>query len=169
MLVYHPAFDLYNCAFRMLLILHHIKSEEVNLEKILIWDYYVTFPYKVNEITFTRNTRIYQKIFKQLKPNPYEIVSDDKIVFSRMRNFQMSALRNLASCGLIEADTLSKGIVKRTSTQIPEAIVAQFDKVPTSIKNVIVLVESPFNDLPLYGEKGFKDRTKLIDFRYDNI
>lgn len=169
MLVYHPAFDLYNCAFRMLLILHHIKSEEVQLEKILIWDYYVTFPYKVNEITFPSNIRIYKKLFRKLQPNPYEIVTDDKIVFSRMRNFQMSALRNLASCGLIDVESLEKGIVKRTSTQIPEAIIAEFENVSASIKNVIILVESPFTDLTLYGQNGFKDRTKLIDFRYDDI
>lgn len=169
MLVYHPAFDLYNCAFRILLILHHIKSEEVNLEKILIWDYYVTFPYKVNEITFPNNIRVYKKLFSKLQPNPYEIVSDDKIVFSRMRTFQISALRHLASCGLIDIESLENGTIKRTSAQIPEAIIAQFENVSASIKNVITLVESPFTDLKLYGENGFKDRTKLIDFRYDNI
>ena len=169
MLVYHPAFDLYNCAFRMLLILHHIKSEEVNLEKILIWDYYVTFPYKVNEIKFPNNIRTYKKLFSKLQPNPYEIVSDDKIVFSRMRNFQISALRHLASCGLIDIKSFEEGIIKRTSTQIPEAIIAQFENVSVSIKNVIVLVESPFTDLNLYGQNGSKDRTKLIDFRYDDI
>lgn len=169
MLVYHPAFDLYNCTFRMLLILHHIKSEEVNLEKILIWDYYVTFPYKIIEINFTREIKPYRKFFKNIQSNPYEVVSDDKIVFSRMRNFQISALKKLASCGLIDAEALGKGIVKRTSVQIPETIVTQFENVSTSIKNVITLVESPFNELPLYGCKGFKDRTKLIDFRYDGI
>lgn len=169
MLVYHPAFDLYNCAFRMLLILSHIKSEEVNLEKLLIWDYYVTFPYKVNEINFTRDTLVYKRIFKNIKSNPYDSVSDEKIVFARMRNFQISALKNLASCGLIETDALNNGIVKRTELEIPEAIVSQFDNVSVSIKNVITLVESPFSELPLYGYKGFKDRTKLIDFRYDGI
>ena len=169
MLVYHPAFDLYNCAFRILLILHHIKSQEVSLEKILIWDYYVTFPYKVKEIKFTRNTQFIRKIFSRLETNPYEFVSDDKIVFSRMRNFQVSALRSLASYDLIDAEALRKGIVKRTNNPIPEAIVSQFENISLSIKNVISLVESPFNELPLYGNKGFKDRTKLIDFRYDSM
>lgn len=169
MLVYHPAFDLYNCAFRMLLILNHIRTSEVDLEKLLIWDYYVTFPYKVNEISFTRDTMTYKRIFKSVKPNPYDLVSDDKIVFARMRNFQIAALRNLASYGLIEAEALSNGLVKRTDMAIPEAILSKFDNVSVSIKNVITLVESPFSDLPFYGYKGFKHRTKLIDFRYDGI
>lgn len=169
MLVYHPAFDLYHCAFRMLLILNHIKTKEVDLEKMLIWDYYVTFPYKVNEIQFTRDTLIYKKIFKSIKANPYDLVSDDKIVFARMRNFQIAALKNLASCGLIDVEALSSGTVRRTALAIPKSIVEQFTLVSVSIKNVITLVESPFSELPLYGYKGFKDRTKLIDFRYDGI
>lgn len=169
MLVYHPAFDLYNCAFRMLLILNHIKAEEVRMEKMLIWDYYVTFPYKVKDIKFTRDTLIYMRIFKNLEYNPYDFVSNDKIVFARMRNFQISALKNLASCGLIEAESLGNGIVKRTSLSIPKQIVTQFDNVSSSIKNVITLIESPFSELSLYGPNGFKDRTKLIDFRYDGI
>ena len=39
MIVYHAAFDLYNCMFRILLILSHIKEEEVEMEKLLIWDF----------------------------------------------------------------------------------------------------------------------------------
>lgn len=167
MLVYHPAFDLYNCMFRILLILENIKIKEVELEKVLIWDYYVTFPYKITEFKFTRDSVSYRKIFRSINVNPYDIVEDDKKVFYRMRSYQLSALRSLVSYGLIDPILLSKAKVKRTDKEIPNGIVEQFNKVPVRIKNVIELISSPFSNLPLYGDSGFKARTKLLEYRYD--
>jgi hypothetical protein len=44
MLVYHPAFDIYNGVFRMLQLVTFMKQENVELDKIRIWDFYLTFP-----------------------------------------------------------------------------------------------------------------------------
>lgn len=167
MIVYHAAFDLYNCMFRILLILSHIKEEEVEMEKLLIWDYYVTFPNRVSQISFPQKLRKqYIRLFPENK-NPYEEVLDDVKVFSRMRSYQMEALRCLAAYGLIDSERLIESRVKRTSNPLPDELQKRIDEVPVRVRNVITLIESPFTDLPLYGAKGFKFRTKLIDYKYD--
>lgn len=167
MIVYHAAFDLYNCMFRILLILSHIKEEEVEMEKLLIWDYYVTFPNRVSQISFPQDLRKqYIRLFPENK-NPYEEVLDDVKVFSRMRSYQTEALRCLAAYGLIDSERLIESRVKRTSNPLPVELQKRIDEVPVRLRNVITLIESPFTELPLYGAKGFKFRTKLIDYKYD--
>ena len=167
MIVYHAAFDLYNCMFRMLLILSRMKNEEVEMEKLLIWDYYVTFPERVSKISFPQEFRLqYQRIFKE-QNNPYEEVLDDVKVFTRMRSYQIEALRCLAAYGLIDSEGLMNSRIHRTDMELPVALRERIEEVPTRLRNVITLIESPFTDLPLYGAKGFKFRTKLIDYKYD--
>ena len=167
MIVYHAAFDLYNCMFRLLLILSRMKGEEVEMEKLLIWDYYVTFPDRVSKISFPQDLRRkYQRIFKA-RNNPYEEVLDDVKVFTRMRSYQTEALRCLAAYSLIDSERLMNSRVKRTEMELPDVLQERMKAIPARLRNVITLIESPFTDLPLYGEKGFKFRTKLIDYKYD--
>lgn len=167
MIVYHAAFDLYNCMFRLLLILSRMNELEVEMEKILIWDYYVAFPNRVSQISFPQEMKAqYAKIFKE-KNNPYDEVLDDVKVFSRMRSYQTEALRCLAAYGLIDSEELLKSRIKRTDKLLPDALQERINEVPNRLKNVITLIESPFTELPLYGAKGFKFRTKLIDYKYD--
>lgn len=167
MIVYHAAFDLYNCMFRLLLILSRMKEEEVEMEKMLIWDYYVAFPNRVSQISFPQEMKSqYARIFKE-KHNPYEEVLDDVKVFSRMRSYQTEALRCLAAYGLIDSEKLLNSRVMRTSKPLPSALQKRIIEVPNRLRNVITLIESPFTELPLYGAKGFKFRTKLIDYKYD--
>ena len=153
--------------FRMLLILSRMKNEEVEMEKLLIWDYYVTFPERVSKISFPQEFRQqYQRIFKE-QNNPYEEVLDDVKVFTRMRSYQIEALRCLAAYGLIDSEGLMNSRIHRTDMVLPVALRERIEEVPTRLRNVITLIESPFTDLPLYGAKGFKFRTKLIDYKYD--
>ena len=167
MIVYHAAYDLYNCIFRLLLILSRIKEAEVEVEKMLIWDYYVAFPNRVSQISFPQELRSqYAKIFKD-KKNPYDEVLDDVKIFSKMRTYQTEALRCLAAYGLIDSDLLLKSRVKRTEKLLPDALQKRIAEVPIRLRNVITLIESPFTELSLYGAKGFKFRTKLIDYKYD--
>jgi hypothetical protein len=167
MIVYHAAFDLYNCMFRLLLILSRIKEEEVEMERMLIWDYYVAFPNRVSQISFPQEMKAqYAKFFKE-NNNPYDEVLDDVKVFSRMRSYQTEALRCLAAYGLIDAEQLLNSRVKRTSKPLPSVLQERISEVPNRLRNVITLIESPFTELPLYGAKGFKFRTKLIDYKYD--
>ena len=118
MLVYHPAFDIYNGVFRMLQLLTLMKQDEVELDKLRIWDFYLTFPTEARNITFPQSLSELKKIFKKDKQNPYEDLIDSKRIFERMQPFQMTALKSLASYGLIDNKQFSKGWVKRTEKEI---------------------------------------------------
>jgi len=166
MLVYHPAFDIYNCVFRMLQLLTAMKQHEVELDRLRIWDFYLTFPNEARKIKFPTALSELKKVFKQKDENPYEDLIDAKKIIERMKPYQIEALHCLASYGLIEAKSLSKNLIVRTEKELPQELLENFENISTEKLNIIKLVIG-FAELPLYGQMGLKYRTGLIEFRYD--
>lgn len=167
MLVYHPAFDLYNCIFRMLQLLSYSKEDEIHVDKLRIWDFYTTFPNLIREMTFPSDLRhLKEKVFKD-KNNPYEEITDAKQIFERMKTFQMSAIKCLASYGFVDSKSLSKNRIRKTGKQIPEELLIKIIELNNQKGNVIKLVTSDLVELPLFGDKGWKARTGLLEFKYD--
>ena len=98
MLTYHPAFDLYNCIFRMLQLLVNMKNDEVELDRLRIWDFYLTFPMEARKIKFPKDlVKLKETIFKNKNSNPYEELVDSKRMMNRMKPYQITALKCLAS------------------------------------------------------------------------
>lgn len=163
MLVYHPAFDIYNCAFRMLQLLNYLKKSEIELERIRIWDFYLTFPNEARKIKFPRDLNELKKVFKDKGENPYEDLIDPKRIVDKMKPFQVSALRYLASYGLIDNDLFKKNIIKRTEKSIPQELEKRINETTIEKDNIIKLVQG-FDNLALWG---IKERTGLLEYRYD--
>jgi len=167
MLVYHPAFDLYHCVFRMLALLNNMKSDTVELEKLRVWDFYFLFPNEVaKHVRITSDLRKLRNVFKELE-NPYEEIPDVRSLFERMRPFQLTALKCLSSYEIIDASFLSSHKIVYHKDKVPAELLSKLENLSVNQENIIKLILSPFNDLPLYGENGFKERTGLLDFRYD--
>ena len=163
MLVYHPAFDIYNCAFRMLQLLSMMEESEIELDKLRIWDFYLTFPNEARQIKFPKDLIVLKKIFKNKPDNPYEDLIGPKRIAERMKPYQLSALRYLASYGLIDSSLFSKNIIKRTEKELPSELQGKLSEINTEKENIIKLVKG-FNFLAL---RGLKARTGLLEFRYD--
>jgi len=168
MLIYHPAFDIYNCAFRLLILTSRMKLDVVEVERLRIWDFYLVFPGEVQHISFPSDLVSLKRIFKS-DPNPYEDLIDSRRIFNRMKPYQIAAMRYLASYDLFDSNELLNNNIKRTSKEIPSDLASRMTDLTDQQENVIKLVTSPLNDLPLYGPHGFKSRTKLIEFKYDAI
>lgn len=166
MLVYHPAFDLYHGVYRLLQILEHMQKSEVEIDRIRIWDFYITFPREAKKISFPKELSDLKRVFKTKESNPYEDLIDARRILIRMKPYQNAALKCLASYDFIDQNELSKGFVKRTKKEIPEEIQNKINSLSIEQENVLKLVVG-FNELPLFGKSGLKDRTGLIDFKYD--
>jgi hypothetical protein len=143
-----------------------MNQDEVEVDRLRIWDFYLTFPNEARKISYPNSLSELKKVFKKKEPNPYEDLIDPKRVIERMKSFQLAALKCIASYGFIDAALLSKNIVRRTDKEIPEELAKHFFKLTNEKSNVIKLIIG-FWELPLYGKYGLKDRTGLIDFKYD--
>ena len=143
-----------------------MKQNEVELDRLRIWDFYLTFPNEARKISYPADLSELKKIFKTKQENPYEDLIDPKRIIERMKPYQVSALRCLASYGLIDSKMLAKNIVKRTDKEIPIEILSKFSELTVEKSNIIKLIVG-FRELPLYGKMGLKYRTGLIEFKYD--
>lgn len=166
MLIYHPAFDIYNCVFRMLQLMTSMKQSKIEVDRLRIWDFYLTFPNEARKIIYPSDLSELKKIFKAKQENPYEDLIDPKRIIERMKPYQMSALRCIASYGLIDSKELTRNIIIRTEKEIPQELLEKFADLTIEKSNIIKLITG-FNDLPLYGKTGLKFRTGLIEFKYD--
>ncbi len=166
MLVYHSAFDMYHSVFRMIQLLSNLKQDYVELERLRIWDYYLAFPNEMSKIRYEKDSKDIKNLFPD-KYNPYEVVLDGKIIFEKMRPYQMTAIKTLASHGLIDKNFLSENRVTKIKNIDLVETLKEFEPLSERELNIIKIMTSYFCNMPLYGDNGLKDRTNLLEYRYD--
>ncbi|MGR2856882.1 hypothetical protein FY046_12660 [Erwinia sp. 1181_3] len=164
MLIYHPAYDAYHCLFRMIALIDHVNEIEVDKARIL--DFYLIFPALVSEIRMPHN---YSAIKKEAKKysNEYRNPINISSTFRDMHEIQMAAIRCLAATGLIEIVSLEKNIIKRTHKSIPDGLLLSMRDFINAKKDIHEFIVTTLSQFHLTGKDGLKDRTNLMEFRYD--
>lgn len=171
MIIYNQAFDLYHAVYRMLqLLLHFDRNEYVELDRIRIWDFYLLFPNKIHEIKLNRDEKDIKQIlsrFISLKNNPYEVIFDNRKVFEKIKPYQIAALHCLASYGIIDKELLHENRVSIISKETLIIYTDKFQELSPREKNIIAILTSHFYQISMFGEDGLKNRTNLMESRYD--
>jgi hypothetical protein len=166
-LIYHPAFDAYHCVFRMLVISGVLPILE--LAKLRILDYYMCFPAEVALIQLPQDHTEIRRIARAIK-NEYRGPVSSHRTFRDMEPIQHAAARLLAASGVFDSRQLELGNVSRTSTPLPDDLLQAQALEPvssgpaTAVSNYVL---HKLSVLPLSGVGGLKQRTGLMEHRYD--
>ena len=119
MIVYQKAFDLYHTVYRMIKLLAHFNQDGlIEIDRLRIWDYYLLYPNKMDKIKLKREEKDIKKIIKNYiltDDNPYEIVINDRKMFEKIKPYQMTAIKCLASYGIINKDYLQENRISNTN------------------------------------------------------
>ena len=166
MLIYHPAFDMYHCMFRILRLLSKLPEQAYEVERIRILDFYLLFPEQLNNVRFPREAVTYRKSFRN-DINPFERIEDPLRIFLRLESYQKEALNCLASYNLIDSELLAESKIQRTDNELPNELVEAIEKATDRFPEVMELLTGPFRNIDLYGKSGLKARTQLFEHRYD--
>jgi len=171
MIVYNQAFDLYHTIFRFLQFLNRFENGTViEIERIRIWDFYFLFPGRIHDITLKQSESDIRKLrnsFIKESNNPYEKITEDRKIFEKIKPYQLAALNCIASYGIIEKEFLSQHRIRISNKEILVQFVENFEELSPREKNVISLMTSHFNQISLFGSNGLKNRTNLMESRYD--
>lgn len=171
MIVYNQAFDLYHTIFRLLHFLKKFENNEViETERIRIWDFYLLFPGKIHEIHLKQGESDIRKLRKEFikdSNNPYERITENRKIFEKIKPYQLAALNCIASYGIIEKSFLNQQRIKIINKSILDEFVNNFEELTAKEGNVIALMTSHFNQVSLFGTDGLKNRTNLIESKYD--
>lgn len=167
MLVYSHAYDIYHTIFRILRIVekHH---SEIEIDKLRILDFYLAFPSELLEIKSFKGFKKYEDILKS-EQNSYERILNRKRLFFKMENIQFSAIRSLVAYEIFDAESFKNGKIIRTTRPLEQNLLSRIEVVNQENHNLITLITGPLASFNLYGHLGLKERTNLIDFKYDSI
>ena len=171
MILYNNAFDLYHTIFRMLHLLSKIEEDKViEIDRIRIWDYYLLFTKEIFNIKPTKNKKEYNQLLKKLnikKNNPYQQIYDQRKTLEKIKPYQLSALNCLASYNIIDKEYLLKEEVKINSFDLLKRYTQATGDLSDREKNIIIIMTSFFRDISLIGNNGLKERSNLMESKYD--
>jgi len=164
MLIYHPAFDAYHCLFRMIALVDHVQCIEVDKARIL--DFYLTFPALVSNIRMPPTLSFAKKTAKAYS-NIYHDPISPRSTFKDMYHIQNSALKCLVATGLVDLKDFEKGNIYRTDVEIPDELLLSMRDFLNKKKDVYEFILGSLSKFHLTGRDGLKDRTNLMEYRYD--
>ena len=171
MITYNPAFDLYHSIFRMAHIAERLAEGECfEIDKVRIWDFYLLFPSKLNDLSIKRDEKQVREARKQYigrERNPYEYSGDNRKLFEWIKPVQVSALSCLVSCGILNKDDYLNNRVCVANRQALEAFVEQAGDLSAGERNTLSFLGLFSRTMPLTGINGLKARTNLLESKYD--
>jgi len=146
------------------------RSEYIEIDRLRIWDYYLLFPNKLSNIKLKRDEKDIKTLINAFivrADNPYEEVMDDRKMFEKIKPYQMTAIKSLASYGIVNKDYLSTNRITSIDIEVIKSYLTKLEKLSKQEENTIKLLTSHFYQMSLYGEYGLKDRSKLLESKYD--
>lgn len=159
--IYHPALDPYHSAFRILQILSFDPEKDYDWRTLRILDFYAVFPQLITKIVLPKQHVTWRKVFSSFE-NPYWFSGDPSLVFNRMEPLQKTALDLLYAQGLADANKYSEQRVQVVLSELKKLKLP----IPESSQTLKFLV-TVLGSMPFHGIGGLKDRTRLLEYRYD--
>jgi ABC-three component (ABC-3C) system Middle Component 5 len=170
-LSYQAAFDPFHAMYRDLRILNAIGPlKPLFVDQVRILDFYLLFPFKISAIRLIPQHRRFRGLADDYEnAQPYGSQPDNAQIFARMKPIQIAALESLAEKQIIDAAELKNGNVVRTEISLPPALVARVSSANVREPKLMEAISALGSEYPLLGQNGLKDRTGLLEYRYDAV
>ncbi len=166
MLIYHPAFDAYHCIYRMTILTQTVR--ELEYSKLRILDFYLCFPAEIAKIALPQNLQSIRAIAKEAN-NKFRGPVSALRTFHDLEQIQNSATRLLVASDIFDSKKFEEGMISRTNRGVPDDFSRQPPDSSTQAGVLINFVLTKLSALPLRGTGGLKQRSGLMEYRYDPI
>nr|WP_306466127.1 ABC-three component system middle component 5 [Corallococcus exiguus] len=167
-MTYHPAFDQHHAAFRLLRLIVAIAPQSVELDKLRILDFYLLFPHLLPEARLPQALKARARKLGE-EANQYSLPAMPEAVFKQMAPIQAQGVRLLLSVGLSSVEQTDDTRVRRSEMPIPPEISEAISKRNSEQASLMTLLTKDVASIPLRGKNGLKDRSGLMEFKYDAI
>ncbi|MDQ5766981.1 ABC-three component system middle component 5 [Thiothrix subterranea] len=167
MLVYHPCFDANHCAYRFLHLLYSSKADSFEWDILRIADFYYVFPHLIKHIKpMPKSLTGGKKYFSEINP-PYESIPNPKRLLFDLQDIQNSTIASLVSKQIIKKEMFNYGVVSLNADNIPKSLIESFHGNPINNSEWFKFFSKGIAAVDLNGKNGFKSRTGLLEYRYD--
>ena len=167
MLAYHPAFDANHCAYRFMHILISSECNNLDWDKLRLADFYYLFPHLLKAISpLPKGLSQGRKYFKKIN-EPYEKVPNPKRLMFDLKDIQNSTIASLIAKQIIDRESFKNGFVTLVKSNIPGQLLENFNENPIINEDWFKVLSREIHNIEISGGKGFKARTGLMEYRYD--
>lgn len=165
MLVYHPLFDLHHGVFRACLILELHPSKEMHVDTLRLLDFYFLFPYLLSSFDHTPGSAKQGRALAGVK-SKYNMVSSPRALLAQLKGMNRLTLLALANKSILSLADIERGFARRTDAPLPNAIFGSALKRDIELASYLA---TKLGTIPVYGSKGLKARSHLLEYRYDPV
>jgi hypothetical protein len=163
MIIYHPAYDVHHCAYRVLNLLRSTLDGSVSKDSLRLMDFYYVYPHLLKKVKRPRQLVKYSEAIDAVD-EAFEVTPNPTSLFYELCRMQDSAFSSLEQKALI---SLSGEGVKLNYEKLPVSLLRDFVTDDFSGTDFFKALVSAFPVLKMNGKNGFKDRSGLMEFRYD--
>lgn len=168
-IAFQPALDPYHTIYRLLRLLPTARLVgRLELNHVRILDFYLAFPFRLSAIRVRPEHRRFKGIAKLYDyAAAYGDIPEDQIIFDRMLPIQQTAIQHLAACKIISPSDFGEGWFTPIETSISEELVSRItaaNQQDHQLMNCLGILALAY---PLSGAGGLKERTRLMEHRYD--
>lgn len=170
-LAYQAAYDPYHTAFRMLRIEEAAPRQFIlKIDHLRIVDFYLAFPHFIKNIRFSPRERGYIKKHSlgAFLP-PYGDIPPASVLFRNMQPIQEAAIHTLVLQGFFAIEDFKDGYIRKTEKDVPGDLKKVVAKRNNEQKNLMEFFQNYLLDIKFEGMGGLKDRTGLMEFKYDFV
>jgi hypothetical protein len=143
MLIYHPAYDIYHTAYRILSLLGNEKPDYIEYDRARIYDFILLFPHDLKNVRMPVGTGSIRKEFSE---TPYNKLPNRRKVFNQVGSYFDLSIQCLISYGALDMERYKKGELCKGQ---------EFDKIYKQLKDNMSLKSITLFNL-------FKDSFSLI-------
>jgi hypothetical protein len=170
-LTYNEAFDPYHAAFRFIRL--HLAcdiSSALPFNTLRILDFYLLFPFRLQSMKFFADDTGWRKISRSYEDKaPYGVMPDDDTILGRMEPLQRVAVAGLVRCGHLSGNAWNVNEVQFTKQPFPANLRARCAELNADMADIVGILCQLKSRYPLGGRDGLKDRTGLLEYRYDAV
>lgn len=170
-LTYNEAFDPYHAVFRFIRLHQACDiSERLPFDTLRILDFYLLFPFRLQSMRLFSDDKEWRKLSRSYEDQaPYLTMPHDGSIFPKMEPFQQVGATSLVRNGYLSAEAWGENEIQFTSRAFSPAVVKRCAELNTQMAAFTDVLCQLKLRYPLNGRNGLKDRTGLLEYRYDSI
>ncbi|MDO8289209.1 MAG: hypothetical protein Q7T44_08330 [Parvibaculum sp.] len=139
------------------------------VDKIRLFDFYLSAPYAIKLFRTNSRKMLSERNSILNKLSRYDEIDNSKFLFYEAKILQITVLSYLSAKNIISTEEYKNNRVVinlSNSNPIIDDIKDKQKSIPMDVMN---LIENELQDMPLLGNDGLKDRSNLLEYRYDAL
>ena len=168
MLLYHPLYDAHHCVYRLLMLRRDCVISDLYWDQLKILDFYNLFPHFLSDIRLPRELISRRPLLRRIK-KPYEDLPSSKRLVFELGEIQEQTAKSMVAKGIFDRDALVQGKIVVRENMIDKKLLSLIESNPFRDQEWYKFLTTELSLVPVFGADGLKDRTGLMEYRYDAV